>query len=149
MSRPGPFEIDPRHRQHLARLVDAERLFDARRQNLEHAAGTGADVEQIARVGAGDDVDERRLDLALVDIERADAMPIGGVLTKIGGGEVGALPLDRAKPLQVERDRRISFVARRHQLAGEHGRRARSAQPVKHPAAFAKAIEQARLAQQL
>ena len=46
---PGPFEIDPRDRQHFARLVDAERIVDPRRQNFEHSTRSGADVEQIAR----------------------------------------------------------------------------------------------------
>ena len=72
----GPREVDPRDRQHLARLVDAERVLDARRQDLQHAAGAGADVEKIARIGGGDDLDEGRLDLALIDVERADAMPL-------------------------------------------------------------------------
>ena len=31
---PGAFEIDPRDSQHLARLVDAERVLDARRQTI-------------------------------------------------------------------------------------------------------------------
>ncbi len=41
---------------------------DARRQYLEHATGSGADIEQIARVCGGNELDEGRLDLALVDV---------------------------------------------------------------------------------
>ncbi len=39
----------------------------------------------------GDDLGQRRLDLALVDIERADAVPLRGIVAEIGGGQLGAL----------------------------------------------------------
>ena len=41
-------QVDPRHRQHLAGEIDADRVLDARAEQLEHSAGTGADVEEIA-----------------------------------------------------------------------------------------------------
>jgi len=96
---PGPFEIGPRHCQHLARQVNAEPPFDPGRQNFEHAAGTGADVEQIAWIGAVDYIDECGFDLAFVDVELADAMPARCVLAKIGNRQIGAQALDRAQPL--------------------------------------------------
>ena len=116
---PGPFEIDAGDRQHLARLVDAERVLDARRQNLEHAAGAGADIEQIARIGGGDDLDQRRLDLALVDIERADAVPLVGIVAEIGAASSARWRLIAAEPLQIERDRRVGIVAGGDEMAGE------------------------------
>ena len=66
--QPGSFEVDPRHRQHLARLVNAESTIDPRRQDFEHSPGPGADVEQIARFGGVDDLDQRRFDLAFIDV---------------------------------------------------------------------------------
>ena len=68
-------------------------------------------------VDGGDDLGERRLDFALVDIERADAVPMRGIFAEIGGGEFGALALDRREPLQVERDRRVVLAAGSDQLA--------------------------------
>ena len=62
---------------------------------------------------------KRRLDLALVDVERADAVPLRGILAEIGGGALGALALDRREPLQVERDRRIALAAGGHEMPGE------------------------------
>ena len=47
---PRLFEIDACDRQHLAGLVDAQRVLDPRRENFEHSAGTGSDIEQIVRV---------------------------------------------------------------------------------------------------
>src|ERR1700736_6104754 len=93
-------------------------MLDARRQNLQHAAGAGADVEEIARIGGGDYLDQGRLDLALIDIQRADAMPLGGIVAEIVAREIGTLPLYRAEPLQIEGDRRVAVVAGGDQLAG-------------------------------
>src|SRR5260370_10173476 len=98
--------------------------MDARRQNLQHAAGAGADVEKIARIGRGNDLDQARLDLALIDVERAYPMPLVGIVAKIGTREFGALPLDRAEPLQIEGDRRVGIAARRAPLASSRARRA-------------------------
>src|ERR1700726_3137447 len=123
-------------------------MLDARRQNLQHAAGAGADVEEIARIGGGDDLDQGRLDLALIDVERADAMPLVGIFAEIGAREIGALPLDRAEPLQIEGDRRVGIVAGGDQLAGKRACRARLAETIEHPAALAEAVEEAGFAQQ-
>ena len=68
-------------------------------EDLQHAARAGPDVEEIGGPPRGDDIAERRFDLALVDVERADLVPLGGIFAKIGGGELGALALDRAEPL--------------------------------------------------
>ena len=101
------------------------------------------------RRGGGDDLGQRRLDLALVDVERADAVPLRGIFAEIGGGELGALALDRGQPLQIERDRRVGLAAGGDEMAGQRARRAARAEAIEDPAAFAKAVEKTRLAQQL
>ncbi len=63
------------------------------------------------------------LDLALVDMERADAVPCAAIVAKIGAGEVRALPLDRTQPLQIERDR-SDLLPRTPPRAGAPGRSA-------------------------
>ena len=73
----------------------------------------------------GDDLDEGRLDLAFVDIERANAVPLDGILAEIGAGEIGALALDGGEALQVESDRRVGLVARGDELARQDPRRHR------------------------
>ncbi len=143
------FEIDPRDRQHLARLVDAERALDSRPQDFKDAAGPGPDIEQVARVGRSDDLDEIGLDFALVDIERANAMPLNRVFTEIGTGEIGPLPLDRAQTLQIESDHGIILAACGDELAGECAGQAGLAETIKDPASLAEAVEQPGLAQEL
>jgi hypothetical protein len=44
-----PLEVDAGDRQHLARLVDAERLADARREDFEDPPGAGADIQEGAQ----------------------------------------------------------------------------------------------------
>ena len=76
-------------------------------------------------------------------------MPLVGVFPKIGARELGALPLDRAEPLQIEGDRRIALVAGGDKLPGERACRTRLAEAIKHPAALAEAVQKAGFAQQL
>ena len=76
-------------------------------------------------------------------------MPLGGIFAEIGARDVGALVLDRAQTLQIERDRRIGIAARCHELSRQRPDRARLPQTIKDPAAFAETIEEAGLAQQL
>ena len=85
------------------------------------------DVEQIARIGRRDDLDECCLDLALIDVERADAMPLVGIFAEIGARDIGALPLNRAQPLKIEGDRGIRVSASRQELARKRADRARLA----------------------
>ena len=110
-------------REHLARLIDAQRVGDPRPEQLEHAAGAGADIEQIARRERADDIGEHRLDFGLVDIERADAVPVRRIVAEIRGGQFRALALDRRQPLQIERDRLVLLAARIHQIAAQRADR--------------------------
>ncbi len=149
IAQSGTFKVDARDRQHLARLIDAEGLRDARAQNLDHAAGAGADIEQILRCFRGNDLDQRRLDLALVDVERADAVPMRGVFAEIGRGKLGALALDRGQPLEIERERFVGFVAGSDELPRQGSRCLAGAEAVKNPAALAKSVEEPGFAKEL
>ena len=100
-------EIDPRHRQHLAREIDADGPLDPRREDLEHAPGAGADVEEVADTVSRKERGERRLDLALLDIERADPVPLRGVGAEIGPRLRLALTLDGGEAFAIEGERRI------------------------------------------
>ncbi len=147
VARARALEIDARHGEHLARQIDAERALDARRHHFEHAPGAGADVEQVVDRLVGQELDQRRLDLALADMERADAVPVLRVGAEIGFGRGAPLPLHLVEPLAVERHDRV--LGRQH---GDEplGRAARAAarQAIEHPVGLAEAVEQPGLAQQ-
>ena len=51
--RPGALEPGARDRQHVERQIDAEPALDVRAEQLEHAAGAGAEVEQRAERPVG------------------------------------------------------------------------------------------------
>src|SRR5258707_11265307 len=104
----GAFEVDAGHGEHLARLVDTERLRYPRRQDFQHAAGAGADIEQVARRGCLNNLLQSGFDLALVDVERTNAMPLRRIVAEIRRGQLHALALDHRQPLQVEHDGRIA-----------------------------------------
>src|SRR5260221_5145622 len=124
-------------------------MFGARRQDLEHPSGAGADIEQLARLARGHEVEERPLDLALIDIERADLSPLRGIGAEIGRGRFGARPLDLIEPLSIQRDDRIVV---RDEPGEETRQRARSrapGEPIENPAAFTQTVQQPGIAQQL
>ena len=86
LARPARSEVGARHDQHLARQVDADAAADPPGHQLEDAAGAGADVEQVADARGRQAAQQRGLDLALVDMERAELVPARGILAEIGGG---------------------------------------------------------------
>ena len=65
-------------------MVDPDRARGARGEKLEHAAGAGAEIEQIAERLHADHGDQRRFDPLLRRMQRADLVPIGGARGEIG-----------------------------------------------------------------
>ena len=88
-------------------MIDAQCIGNSWPKQLEHASGTGADIEQIAWRERGDNIGERGLDFGLIDIQGADSVPIRRIFSKIRGGQFSTLTFDRRKPLQIERDRLV------------------------------------------
>ena len=79
-------DAGPRERQHRRALVDPDCARGARGEKLEHAAGAGAEVEQIAERLHADHGDQRRLDPLLRRMQRADLVPIGGAGREVSCG---------------------------------------------------------------
>ena len=123
--RAGPGRLSSPARSRLTRATDSI----SRDWSMPSACSTrGARISSIRPVpvpissrsrgsAGGDDLDQRRLDLALVDIKRADAVPLRGILAEIGAGELGALPLDRA-PGAGDRARSSDRARRRRRRDG-------------------------------
>ena len=103
-----------RQRQHRRALVDADGALGERRDELEHAAGAGAQVEQRADRLVADHRQDRGLDPFLRRVQGADGVPIGGALGEIGGGLLAARLARQRKPRAVggERRRRRGRCAR-------------------------------------
>ncbi len=61
-----------------------------RRQNFEHAAGAGAEIEHGVERGGPDRLEDRRLDALLGEMQGAHFVPIGGMRGEIAGRLIGA-----------------------------------------------------------
>jgi len=153
MSQPRALQLGARDQQHLVGQVDADRPLDPRRQDLDDPAGAGADVEQVgdppgAAPGA-EQLEQAMLDLDLVDVQRADLVPLGGIALEVVGRPLGAAADHLLQALKIEADGRVVAGQRIDQGAGELRRGAVGGQPEIGPGALAHALDQAGLAEQL
>ncbi len=92
---------------------------------------------------------DRVLDRFIGDMQLADAVPLGGVAAEIGLRGGRARGAHRGEPLAVARDGRVGRIEPRDELARELGAAAALAQPEERPGAFAEALDQAGLGQEL
>jgi hypothetical protein len=136
-----------RQRQHLARLVDADRLFDLGRQHFEQTAGAGADVEQPT--GADRKMmGERPFDLAVGDMQRAQFVPaLGVVAEKARGGSLAPL-LQGVEPRTVGGDAGMLGIEPAHELAHQGGIVARRDQAKARELGFPEAFQEPRFDQE-
>ena len=101
VGKAGRLDTPARQPQHLRRPVDTDGRHCGRTEQFDHSPGARADVEQPADRTVAEQVDDRRLDLGLGDMERADTVPIGGMNGEIGGSDGGAFGTDRRQPRAV------------------------------------------------
>ena len=93
MRRALPLDAEPREVQHGVAAVDADRPGGARRQDLEHAPGAGAEVEQRPHRRVADGVEHRGFDALLGHVQGPDPVPVrrlGGEIAFRGGGAASA-----------------------------------------------------------
>ena len=94
-------------------------------EQLQHAAGAGAEIEQRSGYGSlGQRRRDRRLDRLVGDMQRADAVPLGGMCAEISLRGLGARGAHGGEPLAVARDGRIGRIEPREQRARRARRRA-------------------------
>ena len=142
-------EIGAGHRQHVVAQVDAEPEADLPRQNLQDAAGARADVQEAGRPFGGEQLAQRRLDHPAVDRKVALAVPGEGAPVEILLGLAPARFSHRLQPPLVQLHAGVVIGQQSAQGTREAGAAAGLGTPVEHPAAFAKAVEHARLGQDL
>ena len=96
---PGLGELDPGEPEHFGAAVDAERMRGARRRTIRSCGRCRCRYRPAARPGARRQArGDRRLDLALGDMERADRVPLAGMAREIALGRGGAVGADRGEP---------------------------------------------------
>jgi hypothetical protein len=120
-----------------------------RAEQLQHAAGAGAEVEQRAERLVGQRLGDRRLDRDVGDVELPDAIPFGGVLAEVGLRGGGARSAHGGEALAIAHDHRIVVVEPRQKAARHVGGGGVLGHAEEGPAAFAKALHQAGLGKKL
>ena len=148
MPEPGAVEPGAGERQHVEGQVEAEAALDLRAEQLEHAPGAGAEIEQRADLAAGERAADRLLHRLVRDMKLADAVPLGGVAAEIGLRGGVALRAHRGQPLAIACQRRVGGIEARNQLARQLGRPAALAQAEERPGPFPEAIDQPGLGQE-
>ena len=147
MFEAGAIEPLAGERQHVERQIEADAALDLGREEFEHAAGAGAEIEQRADRLVGKRRADRFLYGGIGDVQLADAVPFRGVAAEIGlrGGGAGAA--HGRQPFAVAGDGRVVGVEPGDEGAGDVGRAAVFAQAEKCPRPFAEALDQPGLGQ--
>ena len=112
------------------------------REQFQHAAGAGAEIEQRADRLVGERGADRLFDGGVGDMKFADAIPLGGVAAEIILRRGGARGAHRGEPLAVAGDDRIVGIEPRDHRARDIGGAAALAQTEERPRAFAEALDQ-------
>src|SRR6185437_947086 len=112
-------------------------------------AGAGAEIQQIADGMAAERFEYPRFNFALVDVQRADLIPLLGIGPEIRVGRAGTLALHRVEPRLIERHRRIVARYRGADLPRQLSRPAARGKPIIDPSPLAKPVEQPGVAKQL
>ncbi len=144
------FQLHPCQAKHFRGAVDASRVACAPGEQLDHAAGAGADVDQPAEAPAAERPFDGPLDIALGDVERTNPVPhlsVGGEIAVRGLRAFCANPLG-ARSIGFEqgagRPIRPGIEKREQWL-----RPLRPGKRHEHPASLLAAVEDARVAENL
>ena len=145
----GLVEIGARHRQHLARHVDADAAPVERREDFEQPPGAGAEVEHRLERPFADELEQRRLNGAIRSMQRAYLVPTRRVGAEIVGRPRLPPALHRGKPFEVALDLRIAVMHPVHQPLHEVPRGLGVRQPEEGPGALLIAADQPGFEQEL
>ena len=118
------------------------------REQFEHPAGAGAEIEQRAERPVGERRADRGLDGRVGNVQLADIVPLGRVAAEIGLRGGGARSPARRPAARGRAAMRIVGIEPGDQRARDVGRAAALAEPEEGPGAFAEALDQAGFGQQ-
>ena len=144
----GAIEPGAGQRQHVERQIEAEAALDVIGEQLQHAAGAGAEIEQRADRLVGERAADRFFHGGIGDMKFSDAVPLGGVPAEIILCRGGARGAHRGEPLAVAGDDRVVGIEPRDHRARDVGGAAALAQTEERPRAFAEALDQAGLGEE-
>ncbi len=145
----GLFEIGARDRQHRVARVQSDGARCARSQQLEHAAGAGAEIEQIDDRLVAKRFENRVLDHVLGRMKGAQAVPFGRKAREEGLRRMGPLRAHGLQTGAIVQQQRIGAVeAVQHRSQGP-GRGATIRQAKEGPRSLTVALYEPGLGQKL
>jgi hypothetical protein len=145
-----PAQAIARDGEHLRTEIDADAAPDMGREEFKHAAGSGAGIEHGIELLPGQQIDNGALDVFLGDMQRADALPVGGVGLEIGRGLPRPRGAHLGEALAIRLRLRIALrCGERQQRGAERSGGAPVGGAVEDPAAFLEALQEARFAEEL
>ncbi len=142
MRKAGFLEPRAGERQHLRRLIHADGADGERREQLQHAAGAGAEIEEILDRRLADDLADRGLDALFGNMERAQFIPIRRMGGEIAGRLFGALAAHFGEPRTIAGEHGIVGGEPGENIAAERGGGAAMRHQEKRPGAFAMALDE-------
>ena len=134
--------------QHFRAHIDADTVPDLRRQQFEHPAGAGARIEQRLHRLQAQHGRDGGFNILLRRVQRADALPIGGVCLEESRSFGGARFAHGRQAPAVRRQRvGLAFRKPREDMTQLRARPLLR-RAIEHPASFLEAQDQPGIAQQ-
>ncbi len=133
--------------QHRRVLIDADGAVGERRDQFQHAARAGAEIEQRVNPLVADQFEDGRFDPLLRRVHGADAVPVGGALGEIGRRLLAPRFARHFQPRAVGGERGIFRRDARDQIAREVA--AGLGEPEERPGALALPLREPGVDQQL
>ena len=121
----------------------------AGREQLEHAPGAGAEIDQQREGPRPKRLVHRSLDLFFGDMQRADLVPLAGMLLEVALRRILPRLLDGRGARTVAGEHRVGGIEARHDGRGERRFAAGIGQAEEHPAPLAEARDQPGFGHQL
>ncbi len=108
-----------------------------------------AEIDELTNASVANRFHDRCLDARLRDVQRADVVPVVGMVGEITGGVLGARGARLGEPGAVACKGRVLGVDRGEKLSGQDARRPRLSEAEKRPSALSTALQQAGLDEEL
>ncbi len=142
MLEPGAFETSAREPEHVGGEVDAKSAVDLRPEQLEHAPGSGAEIQQRAQRAFGERGADGGFDRHVGYMQPADAVPLGGMRAEIGLRGRGARGAHFGQALAVPGHDRVGRIEPADEDPGDLGAAAALGETKECPGTLAIALDE-------
>ena len=144
MRQARPLQLGARVGQHRGTEVQADAAAEARREQLQHPAGAGADVDQQIERARAQRRRHGRLHVCFRHVQRANLVPVGSIRLEVDLCRFLPLGLQGFRPPAVAHQHRIGLIDALQKLARNLAAAPFLGQPEVNPASFRRPLDQGR-----